>query len=152
MSGRQLQGQRGAKFYLGDDKKKKNYLNWALCGQSSEKQRLSFSSSPHSPWPPPPVSLLSASNCNLSLNPEPSVQIRDCWLRFSGETWARPCWWHGLEGAGLLQAKREITCQTRACLFFITNFLISLYPNSVCVSPTLCPFSIPSIGCHKSGN
>lgn len=94
---------------------------------------------PTPPDPHLPVSLLSASNCNLSLNPEPSVQIRDCWLRFSGETWARPCWWHSLEGAGLLQAKREITCQTRACLFFITNFLISLCSNSVCVSPRLVP-------------
>lgn len=87
------------------------------------------------PGPHLPVSLLSASNCNLSLDPEPGVQIRDCWLRFSGETWARPCWWHSLEGAGLLQAKREITCQTRACLFFITNFLISLCFNSVSFPP-----------------
>lgn len=54
-------------------------LSSALCGQSNEKQRLSFfllSSLP--PGPYLPVSLLSASNCNLSLDPEPGVQIRDC--------------------------------------------------------------------------
>lgn len=134
MSGRQFQGQRGATLYLGDDQKKKIWhmtsVQPCVDNQMRNKDRL-FPPLPTPPGPHLPMSLLSASNCNLSLDPKPSVQIRDCWLRFSGETWARPCWWHCLEGAGLLQAKREITCQTRACLFFITNFLISLRFNSV---------------------
>lgn len=81
------------------------------------------------PYPlPVPSSLLSASNCNLSLDPEPGVQIRDRWLRFSSETWARSCWWASLAEVGLLKAKWKIICQPGAWLFFITNFLISLPP------------------------
>lgn len=86
------------------------------------KTKAVFFPSLTTPW-----FLLFASKCNLSPDLEPSVQIRDCWLRFSSEIWAKPCWWASTAEAGLLPAKRKIMCQPGVWLFFITNFLICLF-------------------------